>query len=320
MSGPLDSRLAKRLRRWALRFPSEATLASFDRHFVDQVPSPDDEIVVVIVHFRATDWCVTTAKSVLVSQGFGTKVFVVDNSDSTDLESLLPDDVTLIRNDANLGYTGGANVVLREWLARQSGTYVMVTSHDLEVTPNAVAALTSVLAQDQRVGIVGPNRTHAHEPRDAPAGLISVTPAPWLNGSCLIFRRECLQDIGLFDEGFGSYVEDVDMCLRAWDRDWAVVSCDDVIMATRGSASTSRDRLIARNSVLLAAKRRGAAGVAVEALLQGIAAVLYVISYFAHVRDPKCRRENSRGAHLRLSGTKDGIRNALQLGGSPAPR
>jgi GT2 family glycosyltransferase len=309
MSGPLESRLAKRTRQWALRFPSDAQLASFDGHFVSQVSHTDEEIVVVIVHFCAIEWCVETATSVLASEGIRIKVFVVDNSGSTELESLLPDGVTLVRNDSNLGYAGGANVILREWLSRpDSGGYVMVASHDLDVAPNAVAAMISVLAQDQAVGIVGPNGTHAREPRAAPAGRIGVTPVRWLNGSCLIFRRTCLEDVGLFEEGFGSYVEDVDICLRAWERNWAVVSCDDVIIATRGSSSTARDRLIARNSLLLASKRRGPAGVAIEALLQGIAVMLYAISYVVHARDPQRRQESSRGARLRLSGIWQGIR------------
>ena len=266
----------------------------------------DDEITVVIVHFRATDWCVATAKSVLASQGLRTKVFVADNSESVELESLLPEGVALLRNDANLGYAGGANVVLRQWLAQQSGAYVMVASHDLEVAPNALATMISVLAQDQRVGIIGPNFTHAQKPCDAPAGLINVTPRRWLSGSCLIFRRECLEDIGLFDEEFGSYVEDVDICLRAWDRGWTVLSCEDIVIATRLLIEIV-NRLIARNQVLLAAKRRGASGAASEALLQGIVAVVYLISSLVHARDPLRRRESSQSARLRLSGIKDGL-------------
>jgi GT2 family glycosyltransferase len=313
MNRPLDTRLAKGLRRWALRFPPTAVLERYGRRVLVHVPCHDEELVVVIVHFDAIEWCVATARSVLASEGVRTRVFVVDNSDSAELASLLPDGTTLVRNGANLGYAGGANVVLREWLSNPGGSHVMVASHDLEVTPNAVAAMMSVLAQDQNVGIVGPSRNHARTPRDATAAGIRVSPAHWLNGSCLIFRRECLKDIGLFEEGFGSYVEDVDICLRAWEQDWAVVSCDDVVIATRGSSSTSRDRLIARNSLLLAAKRRGLVGVTIEALLQGIAATLYAISYVIHARSPQRRRDSWRGARLRLMGIRDGIREMAAL-------
>ena len=36
----------------------------------------------------------------------------------------------------------------------------------------------------------------------------------WLSGAFLMLRREAIAEVGLFDEGFGKYFEDVDMCLR----------------------------------------------------------------------------------------------------------
>jgi hypothetical protein len=45
----------------------------------------------------------------------------------------------------------------------------------------------------------------------------------WLSGAFLILRREALADVGLFDEGFGKYFEDVDMCLRMARAGWKVL-------------------------------------------------------------------------------------------------
>jgi|SRR5579884_1061971 len=46
--------------------------------------------------------------------------------------------------------------------------------------------------------------------------------ASWLTGCCLLVRRDCLQDLGGFDEGFFLYYEDVDFCRRARARGWSV--------------------------------------------------------------------------------------------------
>jgi len=47
--------------------------------------------------------------------------------------------------------------------------------------------------------------------------------AEWLSGAFLMIRREALLDVGLFDEGFGKYFEDVDMCLRVARAGWKVI-------------------------------------------------------------------------------------------------
>jgi hypothetical protein len=45
----------------------------------------------------------------------------------------------------------------------------------------------------------------------------------WLSGAFLMIRREAFHDVGLFDEGFGKYFEDVDMCLRVARAGWKVM-------------------------------------------------------------------------------------------------
>jgi GT2 family glycosyltransferase len=45
----------------------------------------------------------------------------------------------------------------------------------------------------------------------------------WLSGCFLMLRRTAFQEVGLFDESFGKYFEDVDMCLRMARCGWRVM-------------------------------------------------------------------------------------------------
>jgi GT2 family glycosyltransferase len=45
---------------------------------------------------------------------------------------------------------------------------------------------------------------------------------PWVSGCGLLARRDCLRDLGGFDEDFFLYYEDVDLCRRAWAQGWSV--------------------------------------------------------------------------------------------------
>jgi GT2 family glycosyltransferase len=49
-------------------------------------------------------------------------------------------------------------------------------------------------------------------------------------GCSVLYRRKCLDDVGLLDEDFNMYLEDVDMCIRCRKNDWRVVSCPESII------------------------------------------------------------------------------------------
>jgi N-acetylglucosaminyl-diphospho-decaprenol L-rhamnosyltransferase len=55
-----------------------------------------------------------------------------------------------------------------------------------------------------------------HDPRDS-------FDCDWLSGCFLMLRREAMEQVGLFDESFEKYFEDVDMCLRMARAGWRVM-------------------------------------------------------------------------------------------------
>jgi N-acetylglucosaminyl-diphospho-decaprenol L-rhamnosyltransferase len=235
-------------------------------------PAEPPLIDAYIIHWRAPEWCVHAAASLLASEDVRIRCRVVDNGESGGpaLAAALDPRVEVISTSENLGYTGAANVGLARALAEQTAAeFVVVAAHDARVQPDALGAMSSVARSDPRIGIVAPVLT---EPaveaggwwRDwrakATATWSSSTAfeeRDWMSGTLLMIRPECVTDIGGFDETFGSYVEDVDLCLRARDAGWRVGIATAARAAGVGSASSNVTVMVDVNSVLLAVKRRG---------------------------------------------------------------
>jgi N-acetylglucosaminyl-diphospho-decaprenol L-rhamnosyltransferase len=152
----------------------------------------------------------------------------------------------------NRGFTGGNNVIIRAALASPDPPqYVLLLNADTLVHPHALEALVEFMDQKPQVGIAGSRlegpdgRVQASRfryqgiaselDRGLRLGLGSkllsrwaVTPptasspceADWVSGAGMIIRREVFDAIGLLDEGFFAYFEDMDFCLNAKRAGW----------------------------------------------------------------------------------------------------
>jgi len=249
------------------------------------------ELPVVVVHHGAPGWCRETVAAIEASTGIRARVYVVDNGGLPALRpGDLPSSVTVVRPGRNVGYSGGANVGLRRALVEHPGApWVAVACHDARPDPPTLRHLVRALDANPSIGIVAPRLRgattstggtwHLGRARNHPTGPVGgdVIDRDWVSGCLLVLRRACLGEVGGFDERFGSYVEDVDLCLRASDAGWRVVCATDTAVSTAGSASCDRYRLAASNAIGLVAKRRGRAAASVAALrylARGVRALL----------------------------------------------
>lgn len=63
-----------------------------------------------------------------------------------------------------------------------------------------------------------------------------------LMGSCLLLRRTALEHLGLLDERFFLYFEEVDLCWRMWQTGWRVLFIADATVTHLGGESSQADR------------------------------------------------------------------------------
>lgn len=274
---------------------------------------------VYLIHWNAPDWCVAAVESVLASEDVVVEVTVVDNGHDAalPLRDRLPTTVKIIDSGANRGYTGGANLALRDWLARDdSPEFCIIGSHDLQVDTDTLARLVSTANQRDDAGVVAPVLVGAHPAtggrwtgtRSYQEGLSADLPElierDWASGTCLLLRRACVDDVGDFDERLGSYMEDVDYGLRANDRGWAVLVDSKAQAHGIGSASGSSIASITTNTVLLAAKRDGWLGASRALLLFSAWAARGTVTSVWPLRSRAQRTVSKRYAQQRRAGLR----------------
>jgi GT2 family glycosyltransferase len=155
--------------------------------------------------------------------------------------------------ERNGGFAAGNNAAIRPALASTDPPrYVLLLNPDTIVCPGAIGALVAFLEDRPGVGIAGsrleepdgtPQRSAFRFPtvlgelegglRFGPASRVlarwvvstpaipaGLTPIDWVAGACMIVRREVFEAIGLMDEGYFMYFEEVDFCHRARRAGW----------------------------------------------------------------------------------------------------
>lgn len=190
----------------------------------------------------------------LLAQGMApTRICVVHNRVAAAEPPAEPGhaDIQVIELARNLGYSGGMNAGLSKQMAGDA-EWIWVLTQDVVLRPHALATLASAAAGAHGYGALGPTLydratggvfsrggvitrscdfVHALSElpadADASAGGHVVAPCDWVDGACLLLRVKALATVGLFDERFHSYCEDVDICRRLKQAGWSVGTVND---------------------------------------------------------------------------------------------
>ncbi len=168
-------------------------------------------------------------------------IIVVDNNSNDNsvawLEQHYPQ-VTIIKNDRNLGFSAAVNQGIR----RSSATYVVTLNNDVVVDVDWLENLVTTAEADSALGMCASKMVFWHQPSminssgicvdragivwDRDGGKVDATSAnetAAVFGPCAgaaLYRRMMLDEIGLFDEAYFAYFEDVDLAWRARAAGW----------------------------------------------------------------------------------------------------
>jgi GT2 family glycosyltransferase len=208
-------------------------------------------------------------------------IVVVDNG-STDnsivwLRENMPS-VHVIVNPTNRGFAAAVNQGIRA----SSSEFIATLNNDTEPEPGWLEALVRAAESDNRVGMCASKMLFADQPHIINSAGISIDPVgiAWdyrggeqdrpdqekgpteVFGPCAgaaLYRRGMLEEIGLFDEDFFAYLEDVDLAWRARLAGWQAIYVPAARVyhfhsATLGEGSSFKSFLLGRNKVWLILK------------------------------------------------------------------
>lgn len=213
---------------------------------------PGIDVSVVIVNWNAGELLRRAVESLReAGETVTVEVIVVDNASTDSSCEFLADGpgaCRVLHNGENLGFARASNQGIR--LSR--GRYVLLLNPDARPRPGAVEAMVAFMDAHPGAGASGPmllNPDGSLQPSGGPLptlarllaihpliGRLSPNPAtpPWardfrqpeevdeISGACLMVRRTAIEEVGLLDEQFFLYFEDLDWCLRLRRAGWKI--------------------------------------------------------------------------------------------------
>lgn len=252
-------------------------------------PNPNPQVTIVLLNFNNFELTAACLRSLSSLENKNCEILVVDNASSDNEAQKLAQQFPSVRvlpQEKNLGFAGGCNVALREALSRSS-EYVLLLNNDTFVAPDFLTEMLNCIALDPRIAAVSPKIFFAARPEvlwyagadfnlltgrvvthgykhadgaefDLPRDISQAT------GCAMLIRGTALSEVGLLDENFWAYVEDLDLSMRLQARGYRIVYAPKarvwhwdgatVIKAAGSGSQALRQYLSTRNMLFLARK------------------------------------------------------------------
>ena len=233
-----------------------------------------EQVDVVVVTWNTAELTAAALRRILDNdQGCDVRLLVRDNgsSDGTieTLARLVPE-AEVEAGSVNIGFAAGANRLL----SRTTAPWVFLLNSDAWPEPGAIGRLIEVARRHPRAAAIAPRLEYPeggmqHSTFPFPSLRIAAVAAfvprrigrrrgeemllegfwnhdrprrvDWAIGAALLIRREAIDDVGLLDERFFMYVEDLEWCWRASRHGWEIRFEPSAVVRHVGNASGEPD-------------------------------------------------------------------------------
>lgn len=212
---------------------------------------PKIEYEIIVVDNNSGDGSLAMTKNLLTKEYFSKQEKLIGQ------EIEIPPYKT-IQSPVNGGFSAGNNIGIKASV----GEYFMILNPDIAIVPGVIEKMVEYMEKNPKAGIIGPkllnpDQTVQYSCRRFPNYLVPLfrrsivgrlpfakkmvdsylmidfdhqktVEVDWLFGACLLIRRSASEKIGLLDERYFMYFEDMDYCRRFWENGYKIIYLADV--------------------------------------------------------------------------------------------
>lgn len=218
-----------------------------------------DLSIVIVTYNNENEIAVCLDSLLLETKPCNCQVIMVDNGSTDDTLNIVKsalfekECLELVANERNLGFTRGLNLGLK----RSTGNLLLALNPDTVIQPMSLNTLVANLREGENVGVIAPQLLNADgtvQPscrrfprrRDVLFELCGLSylfrqskvfnrwkmgdfdhrhrrDVDQPQGACLLFKRQLLSEVGLWDESFPMFFSDVDWCRRVKSKGYDIV-------------------------------------------------------------------------------------------------
>jgi GT2 family glycosyltransferase len=226
----------------------------------------EPKIAIIIINWNTYQLTFNCFKSLEACTYKNKTIFFVDNGSkdgSGDKIALEFPEINYIKNEKNEGFTGANNKALKVIL-KQNFDYVLLLNNDTEVKPNFLSLLVASMDSDKNLAATQPlildfsNKktiwnaggsfnTFFGLSKTRSKGMIYKpklkieTFTEWISGCCILVSIPVIKEVGLLDNRFFAYFEDVDWSIRMKNLGYKLGVVPKSIIYHHSSGSTKKN-------------------------------------------------------------------------------
>ena len=247
-------------------------------------PNSTCQLCVVLLNYRTPDLTIDCLKS-LISQAkdLEAKIVIVDNASPDNsvevigewiAESGYSENIDLVCSTTNGGFASGNNIGIEHVDAE----FYLLLNSDTLLRDKALTEMLSAISSQDSIGLLSPRLEWQHgEPQEScfrfhrPVGQLlsssntgiffklfpnlevahrvydSPADYEWTSFACIMVRKKVFEQLGLLDDKFFMYFEDVEFCWRAAKKGWRIHNHPEArVVHLRGGSSPVKSNILER--------------------------------------------------------------------------